>query len=112
MAWWTRDKGVQTDEKKSVPKGIWLKCEGCQTALFGPDLDENTRVCQHCDFHFALPTPQRIRLVSDPGSFHEEDVEVESADPLGFRVDSKKYRDRIRVAKKTTRAPEAYLAGS
>src|SRR5689334_17047713 len=102
MAWWTRDKGVQTDtdSKKSVPKGIWVKCEGCQAVLFGPDLDESLRVCVKCDHHFSLPTPQRIQLTVDPGSFVEDDAGVESADPLGFRVDGKRYADRLRSARK------------
>ena len=113
MAWWSRDKGLQaeTGDKKSVPEGIWLKCDGCQEILFGPDLEENLRVCPKCEHHFALPTPDRIRLVADEGSFVDEDGGVESADPLGFRIDGKKYRDRIRTAKKTTGAAEAYRAG-
>ncbi|MBI4510917.1 MAG: acetyl-CoA carboxylase carboxyltransferase subunit beta [Deltaproteobacteria bacterium] len=114
MAWWSRDRGVQTvtDEKKSVPKGIWHKCEPCQEILFGPDLEENQRVCPKCDHHFPMPTQERIRLIVDEGSFVEEDFAVESGDPLGFRVDGKRYRDRLRAAKKNTTIPEAYRAGA
>jgi acetyl-CoA carboxylase carboxyl transferase subunit beta len=113
-AWWSREKGVetQTEEKKSVPKGIWLKCEDCQEILYGPDLDENLRVCPKCGHHFALPTADRIGLVADEGSFIEEDANIESVDPLGFRVDGKKYRDRVKAARKSIGAPDAYLAGS
>jgi acetyl-CoA carboxylase carboxyl transferase subunit beta len=113
MAWWSREKGVQTetDEKKSVPKGIWIKCDTCDAILFGPDLEENLRVCPKCDHHFAVPTAERIRLVVDEGSFVEDDLGVESTDPLGFRVDGKKYRDRLRIAKKTAGAADAYRAG-
>src|SRR5437870_10579474 len=115
MAWWSRDKeGVQTDapEKKSVPKGIWHKCETCQEILFGPDLDAAFRVCPKCDHHFALPTRDRIALVCDAGAFVEHDGAVESTDPLGFRIDKKAYKDRIRAAKKSSGAPSAYLAGT
>jgi acetyl-CoA carboxylase carboxyl transferase subunit beta len=112
-AWWTREKGVQTDtdEKKSVPKGIWVKCDECQTVLYGPDLEENLRICPKCDHHFALATSARIALVVDPGSFVEEDLGVESGDPLGFRVDGKKYRDRVPAAKKAAAAADAFRAG-
>ena len=114
MAWWSRAKGVQTetDDKKSVPKGIWVKCDSCSEILYGPDLAETHRVCPKCDHHLALPTPERIELIVDEGSFVEADAGVESSDPLEFRVDGKRYRDRLKVAKKTAGAGEAFLAGS
>ena len=113
MAWWSRDKGVhsQIEHKKSVPKGIWLKCDDCQELLFGPDLDANLRVCPKCDHHFILPTPDRIELLADEGTWEEHDVGVESVDPLGFKVDGKRYRDRLKTAKKQ-KLPDAYRAGS
>src|SRR6266545_5885608 len=114
MAWWSRAKGVQTetDDKKSVPKGIWVKCDSCQEILYGPDLAENFKVCPKCDHHFALPTSERIELVVDEGSFVEEDSALESVDPLEFRVDGKRYRDRLKVAKKSAGTAEAYRAGA
>jgi acetyl-CoA carboxylase carboxyl transferase subunit beta len=113
MAWWSREKGVQTDTdaKKSVPKGIWVKCDSCAQVLFGPDLDENLRVCPKCEHHFALPTAGRIELMLDEDSFVEEDTGVGSGDPLGFRVDGKRYRDRIAAARKSTGIVDAYRAG-
>jgi acetyl-CoA carboxylase carboxyl transferase subunit beta len=113
MAWWSRAKGVQTetDDKKSVPKGIWVKCDLCQEILYGPDLAENLRVCPKCDHHFALPTADRLRVVVDEGSFVEEDASVVSGDPLEFRVDGKKYKDRLKVARKTAGVPDAFRSG-
>jgi acetyl-CoA carboxylase carboxyl transferase subunit beta len=113
MAWFTRAKGVQTEteEKKSVPKGIWVKCDVCQEILYGSDLQENLRVCPKCEHHFALPTEERITAVVDEGTFVEEDMGVESGDPLGFRVDGKRYRDRVKAARKSASAADAYRAG-
>jgi len=113
MAWFSRAKGVQTetDDKKSVPKGIWLKCDACQEILYGPDLRDNLQVCPKCEHHFNLATADRIASIVDEGSFVEDDTGVESADPLGFRVDGKRYRDRIKAAKKAVGATEAYRAG-
>jgi acetyl-CoA carboxylase carboxyl transferase subunit beta len=113
MAWWSRAKGVQTEteEKKSVPKGIWVKCDSCQEILYGPDLEENLRVCPKCEHHFALPTAERLAAIVDEDSFVEDDTSVESTDPLEFRIDGKRYRDRVRASKKATGIPEAYLAG-
>jgi acetyl-CoA carboxylase carboxyl transferase subunit beta len=114
MAWWSREKGLETqpDEKKSVPKGIWVKCDSCQEILFGPDLQEILRVCPKCDHHFLLPTAERMAMVMDEGSFVELDAGVESTDPLGFRVDGKKYRDRLRATRKLIEASDAYCSGT
>jgi len=114
MAWWSRERGVQTDtdDKKSVPKGMWLKCDGCSEILFGPDLEAILRVCPKCQHHFAMPTAERIRLLCDEGTWHEHDMGVESGDPLEFRVDGKRYRDRLRAARKASGLSDAYRAGS
>src|SRR5262249_60685147 len=53
-----------------------------------------------------------MAMVMDDGSFVEEDAGVESTDPLGFRVDGKKYRDRLRATRKTIAASDAYCSGS
>ena len=114
MAWWSREKGFETqpDEKKSVPKGIWVKCESCTEILFGEDLQEVLRVCPKCDHHFLLPTTERMAMIMDEGSFVEQDAGVESADPLEFRVDGKRYRDRLRATRKSIGPGDAYRAGS
>jgi acetyl-CoA carboxylase carboxyl transferase subunit beta len=114
MAWWSRAKGVQTetDDKKSVPRGIWVKCDSCQQILYGPDLADNARVCPKCDHHFPFPAGERLVALCDEDSFVEEDQGVESADPLEFRVDGKKYKDRLKAARKAVGQPDAYRAGS
>src|SRR5262245_21539714 len=114
MAWWSRERGVQsgTEDKKSVPKGMWQKCDGCQEIIFGPDLHANLGVCPKCDHHFPLPTPERIRMLVDEGSWQEHDLGVESGDPLGFRVDGKRYRDRVKAGKKAGGSADAFRAGT
>ena len=114
MAWWSRQKGLQAepDDKKSVPKGMWIKCEACAEILFGPDLDENLRVCPLCSFHLRMPTPARMNLVLDAGSWVEHDTRIESADPLDFRVDGKRYRDALKSAARASGEGDAFRAGS
>ncbi|ACY16256.1 acetyl-CoA carboxylase, carboxyltransferase subunit beta [Haliangium ochraceum] len=111
MAWWSRTDGLPSEPKKSVPRGVWTKCEGCAATLYELELDDNARVCKHCDHHHRMPTDARITLVVDEGSWAETDVHLQSDDPLGFRVDEIRYRDQLRSATKKTGASDAYRAG-
>jgi acetyl-CoA carboxylase carboxyl transferase subunit beta len=112
MAWWSRTQGLAEQPKKSVPKGIWIKCERCSSTLYEADLDINLRVCTSCNHHFRMPTEGRIEMIIDPGSWQEHDREIESADPLGFRVDGKKYADQIKGATRKVGLGDAYRAGT
>ncbi len=112
MAWYSRDKGLSSTPKKSVPKGLWTKCPACNSTLYEPELDENLRVCMTCDHHLRLGTQARMELVMDEGTFEEKDTGLASSDPLGFRVDGKRYKDRAKAAAKKTGVNDAYRAGS
>ena len=112
MAWWSRTQGLAEQPKKSVPKGIWTKCERCSTTLYEADLDDNLKVCTSCGHHFRMPTEQRIAMIVDPGSWQEHDRDLESGDPLGFRVDSKRYVDQVKGTTKKVGAGDAYRAGT
>jgi len=112
MAWWSRTQGLAEQPKKSVPKGIWTKCERCATTLYEADLDANLRVCASCNHHFRMPTEARIQMIVDEGSWQEHDRELESADPLGFRVDGKKYVDQVKGTTRKVGPGDAYRAGT
>ena len=111
MAWWSRTQGLAAEPKKSVPKGIWIKCERCSATLYEADLDANVRVCTSCQHHFRMSTEQRVELMLD-APWDEHDLLLESADPLGFRVDGKKYVDQIRSAAKKVGPGDAYRAAT
>ncbi len=115
MAWWSREKGgvsTEVEDKKSVPKGIATKCEGCGEILLERDLAESLRVCTGCGFHLRLPTAARMSLVLDDGSFVEADQGLQSADPLEFRVDAKKYRDQLKSSMKKAGEADAFRSGT
>jgi len=112
MAWWSRDRGFLTETKKSVPKGVWVKCAGCGTALTEAVFDENLRVCPSCAHHERLSTPARVELVLDEDSLVEEDAGMRSTDPLAFQVDGRLYRDSLRKSANRAGPQDAYLAGS
>jgi acetyl-CoA carboxylase carboxyl transferase subunit beta len=112
MAWWSRTQGLAAEPKKSVPKGIWVKCERCAATLYEADLEAANRVCTSCQHHFRMPTEARIAYVVDPGTWQEHDREVESGDPLGFRVDGKKYVDQVKSTTRKVGGGDAYRAGT
>ncbi|HUJ61879.1 MAG TPA: acetyl-CoA carboxylase, carboxyltransferase subunit beta, partial [Kofleriaceae bacterium] len=112
MAWWSRTQGLAEQPKKSVPKGIWTKCERCSTTLYEADLEANLKVCTSCHHHFRMPTEGRIEMMVDPGSWQEHDRELESGDPLGFRVDGKRYADQVKSTTRKVGPGDAYRAGT
>jgi acetyl-CoA carboxylase carboxyl transferase subunit beta len=112
MAWWSRTQGLAAESKKSVPKGIWTKCERCSTTLYEADLDANFRVCTSCQHHFRMPTEARIQMIVDDGQWQELDRDLESSDPLGFRVDGKRYIDQVKGTARKVGPGDAYRAGT
>ena len=115
MAWWSRTQGLTAEAaepKKSVPKGIWTKCERCSTTIYDADLDANLRVCASCGHHFRMSTEQRIAFIADEGTWQEHDLGLEATDPLGFRVDGKKYADSVKAQTKKVGPGDAYRAAT
>ena len=113
MAWYKREDRDDdlSEEKRSVPAGLFTKCPGCRTVQDTSLLEKNDNVCPQCEHHFPLSSARRVELMLDPGSFVEADGSIESVDPLGFR-DSKKYSDRLRAARRTAGGADAMRSGS
>jgi acetyl-CoA carboxylase carboxyl transferase subunit beta len=113
MAWYKREDRDDdlSEEKRSVPAGVFTKCPGCRAALLTADLEKNNSVCPQCEHHFPVAAARRLEQVLDPDSFVEADATMESVDPLAFR-DAKRYVDRLRSARRTAGGADALLAGS
>jgi acetyl-CoA carboxylase carboxyl transferase subunit beta len=95
--------------KRSVPEGLWEKCDRCGAVLYRPELEENLEVCPKCDFH--MPIRARVRLTSflDAGSTSEIGAELGPTDVLRFK-DQKKYSERIKAAQKSSGERDALIA--
>ena len=100
MAWFRKErkpKAVRRGRPQSpIPEGLWTKCEGCKEAIFSRELEKNLQVCPKCGYHFRIDSAARIRLLLDEEEPRELFASLRPADPLGF-VDSKRYRDRLKV---------------
>ena len=78
-------KREATQEKKTVPEGLWSKCASCEAVLYFTDLENNLHVCPKCAFHNRLGARQRLDLFLDPEGRAELASEVVPMDPLKFK---------------------------
>ena len=115
MSWFQKlmPRRIRTDGRprnRSVPEGLWTKCESCQGILYRPDLERNLEVCPKCDAHMRLGARKRLRLFLDERTEAQEiGAELQPADFLRFR-DSKRYKDRLSQAQKSTGEHDALVA--
>ena len=68
-------------------------------------------MCHSCDYHFHLSAVERVALLCDPGTFHEDDRGVTSIDPLSF-VGRRPYREQVIEAQRRTGLAESALTGT
>ena len=112
IAWFKRAaNGVSTQQRRDMPEGLWVKCDGCGEILFRKDLAANSQVCFKCDHHFRMGCREYIRMMVDPDSFVAADEDLRSVDFLKFE-DRKSYDARLTEVSAETRLTEAILTGS
>ena len=97
--------------KGKVPEGVWEKCSGCGAVLYRPELERNLMVCPKCGHHHYIRARDRLASLFDESSTQELWANLEPTDPLKFR-DSKKYRDRVVAAQKSTGEKDALVTMS
>lgn len=112
MSWFRRSKkNISPDsQKRDIPNGQWLKCNGCEEALHVRQLEQNSWVCNKCNYHFRIGSEEYIKILLDKGSFKEINKKMRSADPLKFE-DTKKYKQRIKTTIKNTGLYDAVKTG-
>jgi acetyl-CoA carboxylase carboxyl transferase subunit beta len=94
--------------KRSIPEGLWVKCNGCSTILYRSELERNCDVCPKCSHHMRIGARRRLETFLDDDSTEEIGGELEPVDILKFR-DSRKYRDRLTAAQKETGEKDALV---
>lgn len=112
MSWLKKllPKRIRTDadKKKGVPEGLWNKCDACDAVLYSAELKRNLSVCPKCEHHHRIKARDRLAIFLDPDYQVEIAGDVEAVDRLKFK-DSKKYKDRLQSAQKTTNEKEALI---
>ena len=94
--------------KGKVPEGLWDKCTSCGAVLYRSDLERNLQVCTKCNHHMRIGARTRLETFLDESPIEEIGQDIEPKDFLKFR-DSKKYKDRLSTAQKSTKESEALL---
>ena len=110
MDWFKRKKGISGNERKSIPDGLWVKCNKCNEIIYRRELQKRMFVCPKCNYHFRVTSKEFIQYYFDEGSFREFNQNIRSVDPLKFK-DSKKYTDKLKEAQKKTGLNEAVVTG-
>ncbi len=111
MSWFEKimPSRIKTERRtRSVPEGLWIKCPVCDAVLYRAELERNLYVCPKCSHHMRIGARERLEIFLDPGAAQELGAGIYPEDPLRFR-DSKRYKDRLAQAQKTTGEADAMV---
>lgn len=97
-------------EKKSVGRGVFLKCTGCEAVMTADQLKQNFGVCPQCGYHHPITPEQWRQLLLDDALLELWDEHISPGDPLEFN-DGEPYPNRVRSATKKTGRGEAIEVG-
>lgn len=96
-------------KRRGVPEGVWSKCTGCGSIIYKADLERSLNVCTKCDHHMRVSGRNRLDIFLDKEGREEIGTDLEPKDILRFK-DSKKYKERIAAAQKSTGENDALIA--
>lgn len=99
---------AKSTQKRNIPEGVWTKCTSCNAVLYKVELERLESVCPKCDHHMRISARKRIDSFLDKDDRIEIGEEFEPQDVLKFK-DSKKYKDRISSAQKSTGEKDALV---
>ncbi len=99
---------TNTVTKKSIPEGLWTKCQSCAAVLFKAELERNMLVCPKCSHHQRIGARQRLHWFMDEQGLEEIGAELEPFDHFKFK-DTKRYKDRLTSAQKNTGEKDALV---
>ncbi len=111
MSWFKRkDSNIQTDKKKDMPEGVWIKVPETGDTIHRRELEENLWVDPISGYHFRIGSKEYFSILFDDGEFEEIADEIMPTDPLEFE-DRKKYSDRIKQTQKKSGLSDACRVG-
>jgi len=100
-------KSLFKKKTSTTEETLWISCE-CKNLIYKEDFEKNFFCCPKCGVHHKLSCRDRFKLFFDKGVYEIIDTPLPVDDPLSF-VDNKKYKDRLRDARKKTGQDDAIL---
>jgi acetyl-CoA carboxylase carboxyl transferase subunit beta len=84
---------------------LWTTCE-CKNLIYKEDLQKNFNCCPKCGAHHKLSCVERFKIFFDNEEYELISTPIPKDDPINF-VDTKKYTDRLKSARKITKQEDA-----
>jgi len=91
-----------------VPVGIMTKCPNCKKIMFTREIEQNMKICLHCDYHFPMNAKERLSSILDEDSFAEMDKELATVNPLDFPG----YLEKVEKDRRKMKMNEAVVTGT
>ncbi|MGN8225916.1 acetyl-CoA carboxylase, carboxyltransferase subunit beta [Gracilimonas sp. BCB1] len=111
MSWFKRkDENIQTNTKKEMPEGVWIKVPTTGETIHKRELEDNLWVDPLSGYHFRIGSEKYFEIIFDKGKFKEIGQEIQPTDPLEFE-DRKKYKDRLEQYQEKTGLSDAARVG-
>ena len=102
--------GAAKSKKREIPEGLWTKCPKCTTMVFDKELDENLKVCTHCQYHFPIGARERIHSLVETCTFEQMDADMSSVDVLNF-TGAASYTSKLEKYQQSTGLKDAVITG-
>ena len=97
--------------EKAEAGSHWIKCKSCHSLMYYKEVENQNYVCPKCGYHIRIGVKERLKLLTDEGTFVEYDAGLEPVDPLKF-VDKKPYKKRLQESEAKTGRKSSVVAGS
>ncbi len=111
MSWFKRkDENIQTDKRKEMPEGVWVKVPTTGETIHRRELEENLWVDPLSGHHFQIGSKEYFSIIFDDEKFEELGANIIATDPLEFS-DRKKYTDRLTESRKKSGLSDAARVG-
>nr|YP_010832399.1 acetyl-CoA carboxylase beta subunit [Astragalus pallasii]WFG51836.1 acetyl-CoA carboxylase beta subunit [Astragalus pallasii] len=91
---------------------LWIECENCYGLNYKKVFKSKMNICEHCGYHLKMSSSDRIKLLTDPGTWNPMDEYMVSVDPIEFHSEEEPYKNRLSSYKKKTGLTEAVQTGT
>lgn len=95
------------EPKSEVPEGLLRKCNMCKKIILAEEAENRYYICPKCGGYYHMPAMERIKMITDEGSFEEWDREMRPVNPMRY----KGYLEKLKLQQEKTGLQEAVVTG-